>query len=105
MSLLSNTRINCFVFHQVAVVRLYLQVTYLAVTSGRDLAEKSRNIVKKLMTDTVQSLYNYEGRGMKQKKPLKTLTQIISLIYGTQNAKYFAQILRMHSTDQNRLIM
>jgi hypothetical protein len=61
-----------------------LQVTYLAVTSGKDVAEKARNVTKKLMTDQVQLLFNYEGRGSKQKKPLKKLKQLISLISGMQ---------------------
>lgn len=56
----------------------------MAVTSGKDVAEKARNVTKKLMTDRVQLLFNYEGRGSKQKKPLKELKQLISLISGMQ---------------------
>ena len=46
------------------------------------MADKTRNVLKKLMTDQLQCQFNNEGRGMKGKLALKTHTQLMSLIYG-----------------------
>jgi hypothetical protein len=44
---------------------------YLSTTAGSDLADKTRNILKKIMTDKMQMMFNYEGRGTKNNASLK----------------------------------
>lgn len=53
----------------------------MSTTPGRDLAEKTRNILKKLMTDQLQMQFNYEGRGTKNKKSMKEFPAILSTVY------------------------
>jgi hypothetical protein len=39
-------------------------------------------VLKKLMSDQLQKLFNLEGRGMKNKKGLKEFPAILSAVYG-----------------------
>jgi len=57
-------------------------VAYLSITPGTDLADKTRNIVKAVMSDQVQMSFNYEGLGTKDKSSLKKkFPALLSVIY------------------------
>lgn len=57
-------------------------MVFLSTVPGRDVADKTRNVLKKLMTDEVQMLFNYEGRGQKNKRSIKEFPRILSAVYG-----------------------
>lgn len=60
----------------------FMQVVVLSTVPGRDVAEKTRNVSKKLMADPLQKLFNLEGRGMKNKKGLKEFPAVLYAVYG-----------------------
>jgi hypothetical protein len=39
----------------------YLQVLYLSDLPGKDVADKTRAVLKRLVSDKAQMLFNYEG--------------------------------------------
>jgi len=58
-----------------------VQEIYLPISPGTDLQQKTRNIMKKVLIDKMQMLFNYEGRGMKNKDSLKKFPALLSVVY------------------------
>lgn len=69
--------------HLFVIIVYSVQAMYLSTTAGSDLADKTRNILKKIMTDKMQMMFNYEGRGTKNNASLKKYPAILSVIYRT----------------------
>ena len=57
-------------------------MSFLSTVSGKDVAEKTRNVLKRLMSDSVQMQFNYEGRGQKNKRGLNNFPFVLSVVFG-----------------------
>jgi len=76
----------------------YFQVVYLSDLPGNDVAEKTRAVLKRLVSDKAQMMFNYEGRGQKKKLSIKKFPRILSAVYGNHLGTFFFSFSRRQQT-------
>jgi hypothetical protein len=72
------------------IMCFYPKVKLLSAQGGKDVGDRTRIIMYKLLTNKLMTEFNLEGRGQKQKKAIKDMPQLGSVIFGKiRNLFYF----------------